>query len=490
MKKVANLISSAALLFLMAAVVAAQIPDTDWYNNNPNATSFTISTADELAGLAAIVNGTTNVIEGRYIFSGKTITLNKNIDLSVYDNWVPIWIFAGTFKGNGHVISNLFINNPDKDYQGLFGGIYGGRVENLGLDNVNIIGKNGVGSIAAAILDNGTVTDCYSIGVVSGNYDVGGVVGAVFDNSYLTNSYFIGSVSAIYDGVGGVVGSVLVESVISNSYSAGTVSSTGKDVGGVVGAVNEFSYVFNSYSIITAIGSENVGGVAGYVNNNSIISNCYSAGAVRASGFGRSSGGVVGYVRGSSVINCAALNPEVRGRAGCGRIIDFISSEYILSNNVAYAEMLNYGGGTGWPNKGTDNRDGEDITIAQVLADGTIGGRFITENGWTVANGSLPGLFGNTVPLPEHLGGTFVKYSFRQSQTAPVQLISISNRTLNLRLTNVGKVDIYALNGAKLHSLDFAQGSHTHRLNDLPRGMYVVRATSGAWKQSVRMVVK
>jgi hypothetical protein len=33
-------------------------PDTRWYSQNPNLSHYTISTADELAGLAQIVNGT------------------------------------------------------------------------------------------------------------------------------------------------------------------------------------------------------------------------------------------------------------------------------------------------------------------------------------------------------------------------------------------------------------------------------------------------
>lgn len=40
-----------------ATLAAAWTPDTTWYTGNPSASSFTISTADQLAGLAKIVRG-------------------------------------------------------------------------------------------------------------------------------------------------------------------------------------------------------------------------------------------------------------------------------------------------------------------------------------------------------------------------------------------------------------------------------------------------
>jgi len=47
----------------------------------------------------------------------------------------------------------------------------------------------------------------------------------------------------------------------------------------------------------------------------------------------------------------------------------------------------------------------ESITTPQPpesKADGTLGCRFTTANGWTIVNGKLPG-FGAAVDLPEHL---------------------------------------------------------------------------------------
>jgi hypothetical protein len=59
--------------------------DTSWYNTTDH--SFTISTAAELAGLAAIVNGAPAGLPDK--FTGKTVTLAADVDLAGHD-WTPI----------------------------------------------------------------------------------------------------------------------------------------------------------------------------------------------------------------------------------------------------------------------------------------------------------------------------------------------------------------------------------------------------------------
>lgn len=57
--------------------------DTAWYDNNKDATSYDISTAEELAGLAKVVN------DGIDTFEGKTINLMNSLDLNNI-KWTPI----------------------------------------------------------------------------------------------------------------------------------------------------------------------------------------------------------------------------------------------------------------------------------------------------------------------------------------------------------------------------------------------------------------
>jgi len=364
----------------------------NWYAANLGATSFTISNACELAGLAEIVNGTWGGAPSRDDFSGKTITLAGDIDLSGYDNWVSIGRlydiisarsdpFSGTFDGGGHVISNLTINRPGTDYQGLFGYIKGGRVENLGLDNVNILGGNYVGGVAGKINDYSRVTNCYSIGTVSGTDFVAGVVGGVLSNivdvklpngydSHITVCYFTGVVKG-RDFVGGVVGG-MYGGTVTNSYSAGTVSGN-NFVGGVVGRTGARSILTYSYSTSAVSGRELVGGVTGFALYNELANN-------------------------------AALNPEVKGVRNIGRVVGQIyEGTTVPSNNVAFSGITNNSGSTAWLNLGADGLDGADITACEINTNGTIAGLFVDADVWTTQNGKLPGLFGETATMPEHL---------------------------------------------------------------------------------------
>ena len=97
---------------------------TDWYTENPDQTSYTISTAEQLAGLAKLVNEGVASAEGTstpVTFEDVTITLGSNIDLSGKE-WTPIGngsrlssisigdSFDGTFIGGNNTITGLTIS--------------------------------------------------------------------------------------------------------------------------------------------------------------------------------------------------------------------------------------------------------------------------------------------------------------------------------------------------------------------------------------------
>lgn len=93
--------------------------DTAWGTDYASASSFTVSTAAQLAQLAYMVN------DEHKDFSDKTVTQTSNIDLSGH-YWMPIGhysgdqYFAGTFDGAGKTISGkpqmrgIYINGGQK----------------------------------------------------------------------------------------------------------------------------------------------------------------------------------------------------------------------------------------------------------------------------------------------------------------------------------------------------------------------------------------
>jgi len=393
----------------VAYVLINEVPDTRWYSKNPEAKNFTISTANELMGLAEIVNGTWGGKPARDSFGGKTIKMSKDIYLSQDDSWVPIGnygadtlnVFSGTFNGGGFAIHNLAVNSAGDEvkdgyprrleiyghpvyskYIGLFGRIVRGRVENLGLAGVNVVGSERVGGIAGEISDGSSVVSCYTAGVIGGPDD--------YEFSHYDNGIF----------VGGIVGMVYKNSAVASSYS--TCKVTGASyVGGIAGHVGDSSSISVCYST-GDIGNDynSVGGIAGVITTNSSVTGCYFTGSISGGG------GVAAGVFGSSrIANSAALYSMKKGPS-LWRVAARASESSTFENNAAYyIEIEDKYRVTRVPakEKGADTRYGADITAARIKADGTIGGRFTAKNGWTVKNGRLPGLGGKTVEIPKHL---------------------------------------------------------------------------------------
>lgn len=145
------------------------------------------------------------------------------------------------FDGNGHIIENL--TSKGYWYSSLFGVLIG-SCKNLGVVNANIETSGGggiiggyVGLIAGGVL--GTISNCYTSGIVKAGTASGGIVGNIgkpmgtvpcgIYNSYSTATV-IGDTR-----VGGVVGVVWGGGVLENVYSSGEVSAVNSDVGGVAG---------------------------------------------------------------------------------------------------------------------------------------------------------------------------------------------------------------------------------------------------------------
>jgi len=183
------------------------------------------------------------------------------------ENWVE-YPFTGSLDGRGYKIENLFINRPTTNYVGLFGYIAGeGEVKNVILEYVDVSGNYDVGGLVG--WNEGTVSNCYATGSVSGGDYVGGLVGYNYYEGTVSNCYAAGSVSGDYYYVGGLVGGNT--GTVSNCYATGSVSGDYYYVGGLVGG--NYGTVYNSYSTGTVSGSSYVGGLVG--RNYETVSNSF-----------------------------------------------------------------------------------------------------------------------------------------------------------------------------------------------------------------------
>ena len=146
-----------------------------------------------------------------------------------------------TFRGNGHIINNLYINSTGND-KGLFGATgAGGRIESVGVTNANInptVGTPGdyIGILLSTNGGNGLVVACYSTGKVRGDEHVGGLV--AYNESRIQSSYSTAHVTG-RDKVGGLLGHMHQSGPrLYNSYSTGRVvrsQGSSTSIGGLVG---------------------------------------------------------------------------------------------------------------------------------------------------------------------------------------------------------------------------------------------------------------
>ena len=257
---------------------------------------------------------------------------------SIYNTDTGLYVghFIGSFDGNGHKITGLWIDRSTMNGVGLFGYIENADIRNLGVNitGTGVKGHNYVGGLAGYQI-NGTITNSYTTGNVTGTNDlVGGLVGTYTvtntNTSSIVNSYTTGNVSG-RDIVGGLVGlfqGFYSASSIANSYATGNVSG-GNNVGGLVGWQMNLSgiasYIIYSYATGNVDGSGyNIGGLVGYQNSDGansanstcIITNCYATGNV--SGMEHSIGGLLGQQAAVNNSSCNITNSYATGYVSGG----------------------------------------------------------------------------------------------------------------------------------------------------------------------------
>jgi len=76
------------------------------------------------------------------------------------------------------------------------------------------------------------------------------------------------------------------------------------------------------------------------------------------------------------------------------------------------------------------------------------------------------------------------------SQTVLSNGLNAMQNAVNLQAAGKATVQIFDLKGNAVRTLGFAQGSYVVQMADLPKGLYLVKASSGGWKQTVTVPVK
>ena len=264
--------------------------DTSWYTSAPDASEYHISTAEQLAGLAQLVNadpGTTN-------FAGKTFYLENDLDLSGHE-WIsigtvlggdyPEYSFCGVFDGQGHVISNLYshesyIEGADESHNllrnALFGSVYNGEVKNLGVADAEIWIDPKDDSAAGK-----------------------GILVDWMGKSKITNCWTSGSIysgTKIEKNIGGIVGVTMQGCTISGCYSTATLTGNFTNSEGYYTEPNPADWPFDT-----------IGGIVGAkFDGNLTVTDCWFDGKIVVNSLQAAVGGIVGYTddqSGSGTVN-------------------------------------------------------------------------------------------------------------------------------------------------------------------------------------------
>ncbi len=326
--------------------------------------------------------------------NGAECTDTTQLDCADGKGWLPLGEsgddieleFWGSLDGKGHKITGLYINRTI-DYVGLFG--YGGGVENLTLEDVDITGKYTVGAFIAS---GGDIINCSASGSVKATGETvyaGGLAGKSINVSYKNNKSSVnvtatgngtpgnrpayagglagytdaiidnctssGTIIANYPGghaySGGIVGILGGLAGIKRSSSSGSVTAGGTyaDAGGLAGGVEQSTIDNSSSSAIVnanctpvtgnSTSSCNAGGLAGAVTGCTVnISQSYATGNITIDGgYYSSGGGIIGYLE----TGC-----------GSGNQSNIINS-YTTSNvNVTAYDQVQAGGLAGTLNMG------------------------------------------------------------------------------------------------------------------------------------------
>ena len=245
---------------------------------------YLISSAEDLAGLAYLVN-----ISGNN-YSGKYFEQTCNISLSAH-YWIPIgggqygmdkW-FAGNYNGCGYNISGLYISQSSHVCVGLFGIVKGGIIGGINVTSGTINGNGDTAAIVGYTEGGMTIVRyCSNAASVYGTWRVGGIVGG-YQNKWngglriydcYNKGYVRGNVM-----VGGILGGQNNNGqygTIRFCYSTGTIygDGAGNDnkslVGGIVGRLagadgksSQSGYAMNTWSTSPVSKNTYVGGIAG-----------------------------------------------------------------------------------------------------------------------------------------------------------------------------------------------------------------------------------
>ncbi len=269
-----------------------------------------ISSAEELKAFATAVNAGNDhanisvLLEADITLNEKFMDNDGNLLKDNMEEWTPIGTeenpFRGTFNGNGHVISGLYINT-DKMFQGFFG-----------------------------VADGAYIYNVYVVdGYISAKAHAGGIIGYAKKNTVISSCHNVGTDVYTGDRSGGIAGWTN-HADIYNCTNTGYCYS-GRCAGGIVGDIYSGGKLYNCENSGKIDGKSLIGGIAGGTTS-ADIQNCLNVGEV-VSGYL-----IAGGAGSRKITNCFAYKNEQFNQKIGGTAYVFADEKAVLSEAVTVGE--------------------------------------------------------------------------------------------------------------------------------------------------------
>lgn len=223
---------------------------------------YLISSENDLAFVAKQVNDAVTTYEGEFFKLAVDLDLGNKL-------WTPIGVaknyFRGTFDGDGHTVSNLYVKNDPADSSatnaGLFGRICDGGVKNLTIDGAKVYSAKYSGIVCGVLsctaktgsvfVENCHVINAEAYGeqvaAIAGRSATTGatkgqisITGCSVDNLYLgqvnqadypeskPKNHYVG-------GIAGCSGANVIDGCMVKNLTVDTIGTSISAVGGIVG---------------------------------------------------------------------------------------------------------------------------------------------------------------------------------------------------------------------------------------------------------------
>lgn len=294
--------------------------DISWFDESKS--TFYISTAKQLAGVAYLSNSQ------NYTFSDKSIILQNDIDLSKH-YWKAIQTFSGVLDGKGHAIDYIMVKaDKEQEFVLFLKGLERGKIQNLTFgENCNI-------QIEGSYSNYPTISFCFEMR----------------EYSVIDNCVNKANIHAARASVAPFCGNMYETCTISNCDNYGDIYAEEGDASGIVANVEriylyvEPGTIFNSNNYGTISSSYTAAGIARTCYGN--IKKCSNHGALKNIGDVESGGWVSGITGGiEGEISDCKNTASFSGKITAAGIAGYVSGIMTRCNNSGNIKADDYAGG-------------------------------------------------------------------------------------------------------------------------------------------------